>query len=95
MSDTARLLAISRLISASNEPMVPPAPALFSTTMVCPNRCEPGSSTIGPSKSMVLPGVKRTMARIGFFRGEARTQQRRHRQRRDGSFRNRLRLLVS
>ena len=26
---------------------------------------------------MVLPGVKGTMARIGFFRGEARTQQRR------------------
>jgi len=43
---------------------------------------------------MVLPGVKGTMARIGFFRGEARTQLRRHRQRRGGSFRNRLRLLV-
>jgi len=43
---------------------------------------------------MVLPGVKGTIARIGFFRGEARTQQRRHRQRRRGSFRNRLRLLV-
>ena len=44
---------------------------------------------------MVLPGVKGTMARIGFFRGEARTQLRRHRQRRGDSFRDRLlRLLV-
>jgi len=44
---------------------------------------------------MVLPGVKGTIARIGFFRGEARTQLRRHRQRRGDSFRDRLlRLLV-
>src|SRR4051812_45215175 len=48
------------------EPMVPPAPPRFSTTIGWPNWLETGSSTMRPTRSSELPAENGIIARMGL-----------------------------
>ena len=51
----------------SAAPMDPAWPGLFSTTTGCPRELERPAATILPRMSVVPPGAKLTMYRIGLF----------------------------